>query len=804
MRIITFVSLFIFFAAVPSVARAADNWWFEDSVGTSGVLYSEDFSSGNGYISGASGFVAKTSDYGKSWTDISTGSSTFYGVAYYGGDAYAVGGSGLLKKYSSTSGWSTLSTGTTTTLYDIAGYSTSLYAVGSSGTILRSTDSGASFSQINTRTTSSTLNAVANSSAEFFAVGANGTVLRKSASATTFTAVSSGTTATLYGVDVYYKTGSPTVWISGFGGLLKKSTDGGTSWSTITIPGVGAAESIYDIDFNGDDGIATASGRIYFTDDGGASWDEVDYGDADTGSILYDIGLNNTGSSLFMRAAGYSGFFLFEDSTPTAPSALTVSSPTTDTTPSFSWTAGSDTLSNITYEMTLDGVSNDASLSLTGSATSATWAPALSDDTYAVSLYAVDESGNASSAATASLVVDTAGPTVTMMFGSEDGTVGEDYSLYVMAGDASGVTSCLALVEGESESYEMTFSPALLMWYGTYTPTVAGELEFLVECEDGLGHTGQGRTDVTFTAADTGDTTAPSVSIVSPTEWVERYTSTAVIATVTDAMSVSRCDLYNNGSLWAEMTVAGESATVFTSFEDSSAPIYVRCADTSGNVGVSSTVTLEVLSEEEALARESTDTVDDSTDDSTTSDDTSTDDTGTGTSDSSGADETALIDDEQADQGGLIKMACDETQAVDVNDPCKAVYFYGGDGKRHAFPNEKVFFTWYDDFDSVVIVSDDYMGDITLGANVTYRPGSRMVKFQSVRTVYMVSRGGVLRAVVSEEVARDFYGDTWNQFIDDISDAFFGNYSFGEDVDAEGDYDIDEERNLAESIDDSL
>ncbi|HXK31566.1 MAG TPA: hypothetical protein VJZ94_02415, partial [Candidatus Paceibacterota bacterium] len=96
-----FFAVLAVFAALPSVAHATDNWWFEDSVGTSATVYEQDFSSGNGFISGAYGFVAKTSNYGKTWTDISTGNSAHFGIVYYGGDAYVVGSSGLLKKYSS-------------------------------------------------------------------------------------------------------------------------------------------------------------------------------------------------------------------------------------------------------------------------------------------------------------------------------------------------------------------------------------------------------------------------------------------------------------------------------------------------------------------------------------------------------------------------------------------------------------------------------------------------------------------------------------------------------------------------------
>jgi hypothetical protein len=156
----------------------------------------------------------------------------------------------------------------------------------------------------------------------------------------------------------------------------------------------------------------------------------------------------------------------------------------------------------------------------------------------------------------------------------------------------------------------------------------------------------------------------------------------------------------------------------------------------------------------------------------------------------------------EAEPGNLVKLSCDEE--ADVNDPCRAVYFYATDGKRHAFPNEKVYFTWFENFDDVLEVSADFLSDLSLGGNVTYHPGTRMVKFQSVNTVYAVEAQGLLRAISSEEVAEDLYGTDWNQQIDDISDAFLSNYEFGEDIDSADDYDPDEAEHSLESLDDNF
>src|SRR3989338_2938836 len=55
-----------------------------------------------------------------------------------------------------------------------------------------------------------------------------------------------------------------------------------------------------------------------------------------------------------------------------------------------------------------------------------------------------------------------------------------------------------------------------------------------------------------------------------------------------------------------------------------------------------------------------------------------------------------------------------------------AVYYMGEDGFRYVFPNDKTYFTWYENFDSVKWLSDTDMGTIQIGGNVTYRPGVKM------------------------------------------------------------------------------
>ncbi len=136
----------------------------------------------------------------------------------------------------------------------------------------------------------------------------------------------------------------------------------------------------------------------------------------------------------------------------------------------------------------------------------------------------------------------------------------------------------------------------------------------------------------------------------------------------------------------------------------------------------------------------------------------------------------------------LLKTAC-VAEAV-TNDACTAVYYVGRDGKRHTFPNDKVYFTWYPDFNSVETVSLSELSSYELGTNVTYRPGALMVKFKTLNKVYAIERGGTLRWIKTEEIARALYGDNWNNRIDDVSDVFYSDYTFGPDIDFSNQYNV--------------
>lgn len=131
---------------------------------------------------------------------------------------------------------------------------------------------------------------------------------------------------------------------------------------------------------------------------------------------------------------------------------------------------------------------------------------------------------------------------------------------------------------------------------------------------------------------------------------------------------------------------------------------------------------------------------------------------------------------------GAIPASADAATAGDlITCPdTQAVYYYSSDGSRWVFPNENTYFTWYSDFDTVVEITCDDLADLPIGELVTYQPGTRMVKIQSLPDTYVIEPGGVLRHIQSEAQAADLFGPDWNERIDDVSDAFWLSYTEGE------------------------
>jgi len=327
----------------------------------------------------------------------------------------------------------------------------------------------------------------------------------------------------------------------------------------------------------------------------------------------------------------------------------------------------------------------------------------------------------------------------------------------------SGVDSCKLYID-DGFITNMGLSTGSGHTLGTastnHAMSVAGDHVLRIDCTDLSGNVGTASQTITVTTPPPVDTTPPTVGIVEQAS-ATAGTPLTHTGSLTNSSDISNCSLYVNGSSVGGTTVASDHLSQSISYTYTGAGnynVYFKCTDTSGNVGNGPVRTITVTAP------------------------------GTITS------PYALR---------LVKLIC-PAGVIGVNDPCKAVYYVGADGKRHAFPNERIYFTWYTNFDSVVEVNSAELSSMPLGPNVQYRPGVRMVKFTTLNKVYAVGRYGTLRWVTSESVATSLYGSNWNTKIDDISDAFFGDYTFGTDITSVGSYSPSSEMSVASTIEANL
>lgn len=283
------------------------------------------------------------------------------------------------------------------------------------------------------------------------------------------------------------------------------------------------------------------------------------------------------------------------------------------------------------------------------------------------------------------------------------------------------------------------------------------------------------------------DTTGPTVGSVAPLSAVYNVPQIFYV-TAADASGVASCTLvvssiYQTPMVYNAAHARWEVSYTFTTIRSANS-IRAVCTDTLGNKTTGKGRVIPVT--------ESPVVVPDGSSETTSS--------GSAEVDATGLDREAIV----AASPVLIKTACPGGE--DFTHPCRTVYFLDAYGKRHAFTHEKAYFSWYDSWNGIYVVSQAHMVSFLLGNNVRYKPGVKLVKFPSVNTVYAVSRGGLLRPIASETVARALYGDHWNQQVDDISESFYSNYTISADspVSDIAHYNVAAERASVQSINDNI
>ncbi len=640
-------------------------------------------------------------------------------------------------------GWVPLNSSTTSTLYGMDIYGDVMFAAGDSETIIVSENSGSTWSRRVSGTTNDLYDIAMLSGTKAVAVGSAGTILRTTDAWATWSRVTpSGVSEEekSYGLRAVVFPSSSVGFAVGEYALVLKTTDGGASWSKIASPATGGAVVTLT-------GVASTStsklwvvgdaGTIATSANGGSSWTTQTSGTTK----------NLTAISFTDSTRGWVGgedrTFVKTANGGTTWSAITISQ------------LGSDEdVLDVSFSSSLLGILSGANGTLVQSSdggqawssVSSYGSPVLRDVERLSSneWWAVGSNG-------AVYRYDADSPSKPTSFdveGDPDAVNDSTPTFTWVAADDEESAVDYYMFKMDSGSFSNIGNTTS----STYGTTLANAQHTASLYAVDRGGNASATATITFTIdADSVSKTSPTVSRITPTTAVKD--KTVVFSTrVTDDGTIEECDLYVDGELEKGMTTQTDIAYTTFSFRSSGVhSLYARCTDDAGNKTSGKAIVLTV---------------------------------------SAGS--------THVNTGEIIKIGCEGD--VYPNDPCTAVYYYGVDGKRHAFSTEDIFKSWFDDFDDLVILSASAMSEIPLGRNVTYRPGERLVKF-STRSVYAVSYGGILRPISNVQIASAIFGDNWVSLIQTVSDVFYGNYRIGSSIESSSDFSPDAARSATRTID---
>lgn len=114
------------------------------------------------------------------------------------------------------------------------------------------------------------------------------------------------------------------------------------------------------------------------------------------------------------------------------------------------------------------------------------------------------------------------------------------------------------------------------------------------------------------------------------------------------------------------------------------------------------------------------------------------------------------------------------------------VVYLVDDGVAYAIPSEKTYFTWFDSWDSVEVVSASTLSEYEQDGYAPFAPGTK-VKFAGNAKVYIVGTDGRMHWIETQAVAYSIFGSTWNKEIVELTEQDLVSNSFGTTVDAEND-----------------
>jgi hypothetical protein len=117
--------------------------------------------------------------------------------------------------------------------------------------------------------------------------------------------------------------------------------------------------------------------------------------------------------------------------------------------------------------------------------------------------------------------------------------------------------------------------------------------------------------------------------------------------------------------------------------------------------------------------------------------------------------------------------------------PSTNIYLMGRDGKRHAFPNDEVFKSWFQTTTQVMTIAGYQLTRIPLGENVTLRPGL-LVRVMDGLVVYLTDLGRQLRQVITTALTESLKTRVGNA-VYILDPALVTNYILGNPILSEDD-----------------
>lgn len=747
--------------------------------GTGSNINAVDFSSATlGIAVGDSGLILRTTDGGSTWTQINTGlTDLLYDVDFVQNTntVFVVGTFGrILASLDGGLNWMALTSGTNEHLRSISARDAQSVVVGGdNGTLLVSTDWGQEFKVKNLGTNRNVLAVRAPSnSVEIWASLANSVFAFSADNGTTWTFPELPGTGDLYELLTFGIGPTSVGYAVGLQGKIARTVNNGAAWTVLTTPASVSTETLQGIAGNNSTKVLVVGtfGAMIITKDAGTTWTTITH--PYSAKHLFEV--NNPGNSNTKWIAVGSGGTILEinevastpPSAPTnvkiAPIAQDMNNSTSSTAPILSWTASTKGSTNVArYEVRVDS----GSYTNVGNVTQYTL-PVLANGLHTVRVQSIDEEGLTSNEAAFSFTVDAIAPTVSAPTPTT-AAVGASTTFTISASDntnGSYVNYCKLYVNGAEQGNMSLVSAQAGTYSRSYLFASAGTFALTARCWDNAGNsTTSAATTITLAF---GGSSTPPITDFNPSA-VTSSVSPQSSSVVADGSATTVVTVYVKnaaGQALANKFVALTStrpqdtitAVAPTTNDLGAATFYIKSSG-AGQSTVFATIGSTNIGSANVTFTES------------------------------GSSGPAPVLQGTLSVGTLIKLAC--PAGADVSHPCRAVYFIGPQGKRHAFPNAKAYFTWYTDFSNINIVTGTEMASLPLGKNIVYRPGVRMVKFQTDPKVYVVSKGGVLRPIKSEAAAKALYGTNWSKQIDDVSDAFIGDYLFGVEVVTVSDYD---------------